>query len=170
MVEVAAAVAKAAVAKAVNEAVAVKAAAAKSAGGCRDNEEMVDNNCLVKCDDGKIRVGELCQDKPMLKYQVMDNDTIHTVTHGTKHFELGTIIHSGILKSILLYAEAKEQGSGNECSSFHLNVMRDGKSIAMINQPLGRSADYKSFFLYPEIMPDTLVQKGDSIRMSINGL
>lgn len=36
-------------------------AAAASAGGCKDGEEMVGTKCLVKCEDGKIRVGEVCE-------------------------------------------------------------------------------------------------------------
>ena len=36
-------------------------AAASSEGGCKDGEEMVGTKCLVKCTDGQIRVGEVCQ-------------------------------------------------------------------------------------------------------------
>tara|TARA_Y100000389_G_C17203836_1_gene385025 strand:- start:307 stop:510 length:204 start_codon:yes stop_codon:yes gene_type:complete len=47
--------------------------------------------------------------------------------------------------------------------------MRDGKSIAGISQKLGRNKEYKSFSLDPEVKPGTLVQKGDSVRMTIKG-
>jgi hypothetical protein len=107
--------------------------------------------------------------KDELKTQTMNNATMYTVTHGTKNIELGSLIHSGILKGIKLTAKAKEQGWGNQCSSFHLNIMRDGKSIAGISQKLGRNKEYKSFSLDPKVTPGTLVQKGDSVRMTING-
>jgi hypothetical protein len=148
---------------------AAKAAAA-SAGGCRDGEEMVGTKCLVKCEDGKIRVGEICQATPMLKTQTMNNATVHTVTHGNKDIELGSIIHSGILKGIKLTADAKEQGWGNQCSSFELWLMRGGQPITrIINQNLGRTNEYKSFSLDPEIIPGTAVREGDSVRMTIKG-
>ena len=37
------------------------AGAAAASGGCKDGEEMVGTKCLVKCEDGKIRVGEVCE-------------------------------------------------------------------------------------------------------------
>ena len=34
---------------------------AASGGGCKADEEMIGTKCLVKCTDGQIRVGEVCQ-------------------------------------------------------------------------------------------------------------
>ena len=108
--------------------------------------------------------------KGILKTQIMTNATTHTVTHGNKDIELGLLAHSGILKRFQLTAMAKEQGWGNQCSSFELNVMRDGKSIASISQDLGRNKEYKQFSLDPEVVPGTFVQVGDSVIVTIKGL
>ena len=140
---------------------------ASSEGGCKDGEEMVGTRCLVKCADGKIRVGEVCQDKPMLKIQTMNIATMHAINGMSDIY--GSLIHSGILKSIKLTAKAKDQGWVKECSSFHLNIIRDGKSIAGISQNLGRNEEYKSFSLDPEVIPGTLVQEGDIVRMRLDG-
>ena len=136
---------------------------------CADDRVRVGEKCLIKCADGQVRVGEVCKDR-MLKIQTMNNTTMHTVTHGTKDIELGSLLHSGILKGIKLTADAKEQGWGSQCSLFELNVMRGGKSIASINQKLGRNKEYKSFSLEPVVIPGTLVQEGDSVRVTIKGL
>jgi hypothetical protein len=105
-----------------------------------------------------------------VKIQTMNNATMHTVTHGSKVIELGSLTHSGELKGIKLIATAKEQGRGNKCSLFTLSVMRGEKSIAKVVQRLGRQGSYKAFSLDPAINSGTMVQAGDSVRMTITGL
>lgn len=104
-----------------------------------------------------------------IKSQKMNNATMHTVVNGTKDIDLGSITHSGELKSIKLIAKAKEQGYGTQCSSLHLNIMRGDKNIVGTVQSLGRTKEYKEFVLNPDIEAGTLVRAGDSIRMTING-
>lgn len=140
---------------------------AASAGGCKDGEEMVDTKCLVKCEDGKIRVGEICKDKPMLKIQTMNNATMHTVTHGREYVELGTLMYSGILKDIKLTAEVKEQGHGNLCTQFYLDIIGVGKYVASFGKHMERTREYKSISLNPTVKPDTLVQEGNRVRIKL---
>lgn len=94
-------------------------------------------------------------------------DNIYTVNHGTSVIKLGSLTHSGILKGIKLTAEAKEQGWSNKCSSFTLDITRDGKSIASVNQNLGRSEKYKTFSIDPVVEPNTMVQEGDIVTITI---
>jgi hypothetical protein len=131
---------------------------------------MIGTKCLVKCTDGQIRVGELCQDKPTLKIQTVNSGIEYTVSmQQERYIHLGYLIHSGILKSIKLTFKAKEHGNGSQCSSFEFKVTRDGYSMASIKQNLGKPMSYKSFSLFPEVIPGTLVQEGDSVRMRIKG-
>ena len=162
-------------AAAADGAAAAAAGAAAAAAGCKNGEEMVGTKCLVKCEDGKIRVGEICQvdntllNKPMLKTQTLTSATAQSVTHANKDIQLGSLKHSGILKGIELKAKLKEQGTGAICGSFTLNVIRDNKSIADIHQNVGRTAVYKPFSTYKEFKPDILVQVGDTVRITISG-
>jgi hypothetical protein len=93
----------------------------------------------------------------------MNNATMHTV------IELGSLTHSGKLNGIKLTSMAKEQGWGTKCSLFTLDVMRGEEFIAKINQPLGRNKKYKLFSLDPVVDTGTMVQAGDSVRMTIKG-
>ena len=48
-------------------------------GGCKDGEEMVGTKCLVKCEDGQIRVGEVCE----LVNLTADRNTERSSSHNT---------------------------------------------------------------------------------------
>lgn len=103
-----------------------------------------------------------------IKTQKISLATLHHVDHNTKVVAVGTVNFTGELKSIRMNANAKEQGWGNECGSFHVNVFRGSIDLGGVSQKLGRTSVYKQFTANSPFT-GVMVQAGDEVKLTVKG-
>ncbi len=122
-------------------------------------------------DEGVVQpVLPILSEEKKLKVQTMNNATVHHANNTTKIINLGTLIHSGEIKEFKMTSTAKEQGWGGLCSWYHLDVMRDGKSVIGLYKKLDRSKEYATkTFIKTNIPEGTFVKAGDTVELKIRG-